>query len=45
MGEPMGRFSAVRTISAAAWSKTWWSNAFKRMRIFWAMAVFPCRCP
>ena len=27
-------FSAVRTMSAAAWSSTTWSNALRRMRIF-----------
>ena len=30
-------FSAVRTMSAAAWSSTTWSKALRRMRILWAM--------
>src|SRR5574338_1194487 len=30
-------FSAVRTMSAAAWSRTTWSKAFRRIRMFWAM--------
>src|SRR6478672_8495787 len=30
-------FSAVRTMSAAAWSSTTWSNALRRMRILWAI--------
>src|SRR3989442_744428 len=32
-------FSAVRTMSAAAWSISAWSNAFKRIRILPAMAA------
>src|SRR3954470_7103853 len=30
-------FSAVRTMSAAAWSRTTWSKAFSLMRILWAI--------
>src|SRR2546422_1955512 len=32
-------FSAVRTMSAAAWSMSAWSNAFKRIRIFPAIGA------